>query len=364
MTESMWLLERCAGQKDSRPEYRQLLLADGLPKRDRCLLPSLTELLDYLAEVRELTLDYLAIADIAAKQRLWYFILQHECQHAETASLVLALQRHPERSPADWHSSDVLSAADSTEMVDIPGGEFVMGCDRPFALDNERSSHRVFVPDFAIDRYPVTQKQFGRFIACEGYSHPQWWSDEGWAWLQSNPVGGPRYWRTGREFDDHPVCGVSFYEAEAYAKFAGKRLPTEAEWEKAASWDADIQTKHLYPWGDKMGDRRCNHAFRNGGTTAVSAHNTEGTSPYGCRDMLGNVWEWTSSWFDGYDNFEWFPYRGYSQAYFDRQHRVLKGGSWATYPWAIRASFRNWYHPWMRQLFAGFRCAGDLASKG
>ncbi len=359
MTESMWLLEKCAGQMDRYPDYRQLLLADGLPKSDRCLLPSLRELLDYLADVRERTLEYLAIADIDAEQRLWYFILQHECQHAETASLVLALQRYSEPTPVELNIPDSLLAAEnSTEMVEIPAGDFVMGCDRSFALDNERGSHLVFVDDFAIDRYPVTQQQFGRFIACDGYRTPKWWSAEGWAWLQNTSVGGPRYWRSGREFDDHPVCGVSFYEAEAYAKFVGKRLPTEAEWEKAASWGLDA--KRLYPWGDETRSLPANLAHSYGNTNSVTTF-PQGSSAYGCVDMLGNVWEWTSSWFDGYDGFEWFPYRGYSQTYFDRQHRVLKGGSWATYPWAIRTSFRNWYHPWMRQMFAGFRCASDLA---
>ncbi|MEM9566694.1 MAG: SUMF1/EgtB/PvdO family nonheme iron enzyme [Cyanobacteria bacterium P01_E01_bin.34] len=361
MTESMWLLEKCAGHTDRHPDYRQLLLADGLPKQDRCLLPSLSELLAYLADVRERTLAYLEIADLGAEHRLWNFILQHECQHAETASLVLALQRHPVSPLSDGEIARFSSAVapiemGPTNMVEIPSGEFVMGCARPFALDNERSSHQVFVPSFAIDRYPVTQSQFGRFIACEGYINPEWWSEAGWAWLQSHRVGGPRYWRSGKEFDGHPVSGVSYYEAEAYAKFVGKRLPTEAEWEKAASWRTDGRVKQLYPWGDEMDDRCCNIAHRHGRTTPVAAF-PAGTSAYTCADMLGNVWEWTSSWFEGYEGFCWFPYRGYSQAYFDRQHRVLKGGSWATYPWAIRTSFRNWYHPWMRQMFAGFRCA-------
>ncbi|MGK7912663.1 MAG: SUMF1/EgtB/PvdO family nonheme iron enzyme [Synechococcus sp.] len=372
MTESMWLLEACAGQADSHPKYRQLLLADGLPKRDRCLLPPLSEMLDYLADVRERSLNYLEKADLEAEQRLWNFILQHECQHAETASLVLALQRHPASTLSDCEVTRFSSSEISAEMVEIPAGEFVMGSDRPCALDNERSSHLVFVPEFAIDCYPVTQRQFGQFIASEGYRNPEWWSEEGWAWLQKTPVlqetpvlqktpvGAPRYWRSGREFDDHPVCGVSFFEAEAYAKFVGKRLPTEAEWEKAASWGTALQAKRLYPWGNEMGDRRCNLAHSNEGTTPVTAL-LGNSSAYDCADMLGNVWEWTNSWFDGYTGFEGFPYRGYSQTYFDRQHRVLKGGSWATYPWAIRTSFRNWYHPWMRQMFAGFRCASDRA---
>ena len=358
MTESMWLLEKAAGLPDSHPHYRQLLLADGLPKHSRCMLPPLTELLDYLADVRERTVDFLAIANVKDKERLWYFILQHECQHAETASLVRELQHHPAQHHIDWNAADFATDGCLTEMVEIQAGEFVVGCDRPYALDNERNSYRVFVPCFYIDRHPVTQQQFARFITSEGYSNPDWWSEDGWAWLQSHPVACPRYWREGRKHDDYPVCGVSFYEAEAYAKFAGKRLPTEVEWEKAASWGTEILDKQLYPWGNAVGDPPCNLAREKAGTTPVTAF-PDGDSAYGCADMVGNVWEWTRSWFDGYAGFEWFPYRGYSQTYFDRQHRVLKGGSWATYPWAIRTSFRNWYHPWMRQMFAGFRCVSD-----
>ncbi len=366
MTESMWLLETCDGQPDSRPNYRQLLLADGLPKQERCLLPPLTDLLAYLQEVRQRTFEYLEKAKLLEQQRLWYFILQHECQHAETAALVLALQKYP-----DIPSQPVSTSRVQSEMVEIPAGEFVMGCDRPFALDNEQGRHRRNLPTFWLDRYPVTQAHFGSFIEAGGYQHSDWWSPEGWSWLQSSSefgtsIKGPRYWREGQEFGTHPVCGVSYYEAEAYARYVGKRLPTEAEWEKAASWDNGLRTKRLYPWGDSSdltgSDRHCNLSHCHRGTTSVTA-SLAGTSAYGCQDMLGNVWEWTNSWFDGFPSFQYYPYRGYSQVYFDRQHRVLKGGSWATYPWSIRTSFRNWYHPWVRQIFAGFRCASDRPSE-
>ncbi|MCJ8280089.1 MAG: formylglycine-generating enzyme family protein, partial [Rivularia sp. ALOHA_DT_140] len=147
------------------------------------------------------------------------------------------------------------------------------------------------------------------------------------------------------------------YEAEAYAKFVGKRLPTEAEWEKAASWDEESKSRRIYPWGDKKPTSEyCNHNNIHNQTTPVNAYPL-GQSAYGLYDTLGNVWEWTTSWFDAYQGFQHYPYKGYSQVYFDNQHKVLKGGSWATRPWALRSSFRNWYHPGVRQMFAGFRCA-------
>jgi formylglycine-generating enzyme required for sulfatase activity len=152
---------------------------------------------------------------------------------------------------------------------------------------------------------------------------------------------------------------VSCYEAEAYARFVGKRLPTEAEWEKAASWHPQTQQRQTYPWGEAFPSaEQCNHDHLQGQTTAIDAY-PSGQSAYGCYDMLGNVWEWTASWFDGYDGFEFYPYRGYSQVYFDGQHRVLRGGSWVTRPWGLRSAFRNWYAPGTRQILAGFRCAQD-----
>ena len=150
---------------------------------------------------------------------------------------------------------------------------------------------------------------------------------------------------------------VSFYEADAYARWAGKRLPTEAEWEKAASWDPETGTKRLFPWGDETpGEDRTNLdqlAFRPANVGAYPA----GASAYGVLGMIGDVWEWTTSDFAPYPGFESFPYREYSEIFFGPDHRVLRGGSWATRPYAIRNTFRNWDYPLRRQLFCGFRCA-------
>ena len=362
-TEAYWILERCAGLAPLFPEYHRLFAADGLPKCDRENLPPYTEICHYLDTVRTKVLNYLETAPLEKQERLWRFLLQHESQHTETIAFVLQLQRWhlQERHQEMWVRSGAENLPTAlqppAQMMEIPAGEFEMGNESIDALDNERSLHRIYLDTYRIDRYPVTCGQYRIFIESGGYQNSCWWSTDGWKWLQENPVQEPLYWSTTPTWDNHPVCGVSWYEADAYARFAGKRLPTEAEWEKAASWDAASKHRHSYPWGDvEPQTSHCNHNNSVGQTTAVDAY-PMGQSPYGCYDMLGNVWEWTSSWFDGYEGFVAYPYQGYSQTYFDGQHRVLRGGSWATRPWALRSSFRNWYYPGIRQILAGFRCA-------
>ena len=364
-TEALWILERCAGLPPIFPQYRKLLAADGLPKCDRQKLPPLTVICDYLDTVRTQVFTYLETAPLDEQEPLWRFLIQHESQHTEIVAFILQLQRWNlcERPQEIWlksHAENLPSSLQPpAEMIEIPAGECEMGNDSVDALDNERVRHRVYVDTYWIDRYPVTCQQYRAFIEAGGYQNSEWWSPAGWQWLQENPVQQPLYWSDDPSWDNHPVCGVSWYEADAYARFAGKRLPTEAEWEKAASWDAAARRPYTYPWGEALTHTpRCNHDNAVGQTTPVNAY-PAGQSPSGCYDMLGNVWEWTSSWFEAYEGFVSYPYRGYSEVYFDRQHRVLKGGSWATRPWVIRSSFRNWYYPEVRQILAGFRCARD-----
>lgn len=368
-TEALWILERGAGLPAVFPEYRRLFAADGLPKSERENLPTVAEVYHYLDTVRTQIFTYLKTAPIEQQERLWRFIIQHESQHSETIAFVLQLQRwyQRERHQEIWVRGDTATSPSSlqpsVEMMEIPGGEFVMGNDSIDALDNERSRHYIYLDTYWIDRYPVTCGQYRKFIEAGGYQNECWWSPQGRKWLQENPVAEPLYWSSSALWDNHPVCGVSWYEADAYARFIGKRLPTEAEWEKAASWDAVTGQQHTYPWGQEVpNSHHCNHNNFIGQTTPVNAYPI-GQSAYGCYDMLGNVWEWTATWFDAYAEFVAYPYRGYSQAYFDGQHRVLKGGSWATRPWAMRSSFRNWYYPGIRQILAGFRCAVSREEK-
>lgn len=319
-TEAMWMSE---GPFEKR--YEKLFSADGLPKSQRQNLPELEEILAYMDAVRACTLQHLQQCSekdgSEEDARLWYWLIQHESQHLEIMTMVLAMHQQqgritPLALPIVQQSAPIRSTpkGEGADMILIEAGEFSQGCDAPEAIDNERPVHSVSLDRYWIDRMPVTCKQFWQFIASGGYQTAKYWSEQGWQWQRKAQVKAPLYWEEGTAFDEYPVCGVSWYEADAYARFVGKRLPTESEWERAA--------------------------------TAA-----------GCEHMMGSVWEWTDSWFTGYAGFQSFPYEEYSQLYFDREHRVLRGGSWATSGCLLRRSFRNWYHPHRRELFAGFRCA-------
>ncbi|MEM9908212.1 MAG: SUMF1/EgtB/PvdO family nonheme iron enzyme [Cyanobacteria bacterium P01_D01_bin.44] len=356
-TESLWILEHLAQQPCSFPQYRKLFAADGLPKAERQNLPGLDEIQTFLAAVRYRVEAYLDQAPVENQHRLWRWLLQHESQHGETITLIMALHQSQGQTVALKTPQAVQHPRVRIDgMVPVPAGKFALGDDSLDAIDNERPCHAVELDTFWIDRTPVTCGQYRHFIEAEGYQNPQWWSPQGWRWQQTAGVQQPLYWLGNIAFEDHPVSGVSWYEADAYARFVGKRLPTEVEWEKAAAWHPE-RSKQRYPWGsDWPTAQHCNHDHHVGHTTPVGAfgHNI---SPVGCYDLLGNVWEWTDTWFDGYPGFDAYPYHGYSQVYFDKAHRVLRGGSWASRPWTLRNSFRNWYHPHVRELFMGFRCA-------
>jgi gamma-glutamyl hercynylcysteine S-oxide synthase len=369
-TESLWLLRRCAKLDPIEPNYDRLFAADSLPKQERTNLPTSAEIYDYLDRIRQNVLTYLEKLndlEMRSQEKLWRWLVQHESQHCETIAIVLQMLGHPQLPKAPFLCSTPNGNGHRdtslTEMVQIPAGGFVRGYNAIDALDNELGEHQVDLPTYWIDRYPVTRGAYQEFIDAGGYKQDRWWSDEGWQWLERSqpkmPSPQPLYWQSWASTDEHPVCGVSWYEADAYARFRGKRLPTEAEWEKAARWNPESDRSQIYPWGNSTPAQiHCNHNRSQGMTTPVNAFPL-GQSAYGCHDMLGNVWEWTSSLFQPYPGFASFPYPGYSSTYFDRFHYVLKGGSWATLPWALRPSFRNWYYPHVRQIFAGFRCARD-----
>ena len=316
-TESLWIAEHLAGQPCAFPEYRQLFSADGLPKAERENLPALREILSYLEEVRSQTLKLLSEHNSPAEIPLWHWLIQHESQHAETISIVLALHQIRDESSKKESLNNLQPVQPDLSLpktICVPTGHFMQGSDAPVAIDNEKPARVVWLDSYSIDRYPVTCQQYQHFIEAGGYREPRWWTAEGWQWKCSAQVQAPLYWPADASDSCTPVCGVSWYEANAYARFVGKRLPTESEWEQAAK--------------------------------------------AGWIETTGNVWEWTDTWFDAYPGFRPFPYAGYSQTYFDQAHRVLRGGSFATPKWALRESFRNWYHPYRREMFAGLRCAG------
>ncbi len=213
----------------------------------------------------------------------------------------------------------------------------------------------------------MSNAAYAAFVEDGGYTDPRWWHPGGREWLITSGKRTPAFWsrdgdgwqrrRLGRAEAlpmDEPVQHVCWYEADAYARWAGRRLPTEAEWEKAASWDPVAGRKRLYPWGDS--GEHANLGQRLLRPSPVGSY-PDGASAYGVRQMIGDVWEWTSTDFHGHPGFRSFPYKEYSEVFFGGDYKVLKGGSWATHPVSGRPTFRNWDYPIRRQIFAGFRCA-------
>ena len=380
--EELWLLERAFGRGLSDRELYDIYDASLTPRSERLSL----NLLDrpsadrYLDAVREAALEALEDADLDGDDPLlkggfvYHMILQHEYQHNETMLQTLQLMKGAGYRPEARVELPSGRLPTDDGMVYVSGGPFVMGTDdRTWALDNERSAHEVEVPNFYLDKTPVTNRAYFEFVEDGGYDRKDLWDLEGWEWIKEEKIPAPKHWyqrephswwtqRFG--FDeplsiDAPVVHVSWYEADAYARWAGKRLPTEAEWEKAASWHPQTETKRLYPWGDEPPTPgRANLDQLAFGPAEVGAY-PAGASAYGALGMIGDVWEWTASEFSAYPGFESFPYREYSEIFFDDGYMVLRGGSWATRPGAIRNTFRNWDLPIRRQLFVGFRCARD-----
>ena len=341
-------------------------------------LPTLAGVVALLAQVRERTLerlDRVGLDDANPLLRDGYvysMVAQHEYQHNETILQTLQLkQGDPYRAPRAWNPPP--AAATPTGMVRFAGGEVEIGTDdRSAAYDNERPRHTVCVSPFEIDIAPVTNAQYADFIADGGYRHDEFWSKAGIAWRAESGADAPKYWtrdgdawitrtmdRTMPAPPNHPVCHVCYHEALAFANWAGKRLPTEIEWETAASYEPSNGAKRDYVWGNEPPDHtRANLDQLAFGTSPVGAYPAN-RSPLGCVDMIGNVWEWTASDFLPWPGFRAFPYAEYSEAFFGSDYKVLRGGSWATRPGAIRNTFRNWDYPIRRQIFSGFRCARD-----
>ena len=396
--EAYWILQQAKGQPAPDARYERIFDPISTPREDSKNLPARGEMEAYLTRVRAATLQFLEEVNfdestvlsphpLLRDNYVFHLVLEHERQHQETLAYLLhmldpAKKRHA--APGNSHDEafapqEVVARAALRDMVTVPAGEFQMGAPwKLFAYDNELPAHMVALPAFKIDRLLTTNEEYAGFISEGGYERREWWSEEGWAWREREQWTHPLYWsesldNSGGRWNvramfaegalktDHPVAGVSWYEAEAYARFAGKRLPTEAEWEKAASWDAggSAGSKRLFAWGDEEpSSAHGNFDLRYWHTTPVGCF-PAGASSYGCLDMTGNVWEWTSDLFAGYDGFKAYPYPEYSEAWFDEDHRILKGGSWATHPSLLRTSFRNFFRRHFRIAFAGIRCASD-----
>jgi ergothioneine biosynthesis protein EgtB len=256
-------------------------------------------------------------------------------------------------------------------MINIPAGPTTLGLvrgDNSFGWDNEYEAHTVSVPEFTIDQYKVTNGEYLQFMAAGGYENRAFWADADWSWKTEHNIAHPAFWK--REGDtwllramfeevplplDRPVY-VSQAEASAYARWAGKSLPTEAQWHRAAYSTGD-GGERAYPWGSEAPSaKRGNFDFQRWDPTPVGAF-PQGQSAFGVSDLVGNGWEWTSSVFAPFPGFRPFSfYQGYSANFFDGQHYVMKGGSARTAACMLRRSFRNWFQPHYQYVYAGFRC--------
>ncbi|HLV81673.1 MAG TPA: SUMF1/EgtB/PvdO family nonheme iron enzyme [Chthonomonadaceae bacterium] len=383
MTEEHWVCTRALG-RPGLSDSLSFLFANlpENPKDNRIHLPSRAEIIAYLAETRCRALQALDETDLDSHDPLiadgyaWEFAWQHECQHQETITELLQLIHSVQSAQADFAPAEwrFRAGATLTEMVSIPGGTFLMGSEDRHGYDNEKRAHPVEVAPFEMDRTPVMAAQWLAFMEAGGYENAALWREEGYCgWVLPNQVSAPEYWRkasgaesgygyiapTGpRPLDpEEPVCGISWYEADAYARWAGKRLPTEAEWEYAAAYDPDTGQTRRYPWGAEA-PQKCHASFglADWKPAPVGRH-PAGASAFGLQDMAGGVWEWTSTPFLPYPGFTAFPYDGYSKEYMDGSHLVCRGGSWATAGRLLRCSFRNWYVPTYRLGLLGLRCA-------
>ncbi len=376
-TEEYWVIS-AALRQPVLDEHLTFLFADlpENPKDARVHLPTREEITSYLSATRSHVLAALAAADLESADPLiadgygWEFALQHECQHQETIAEMLTLIHKAQGSGLatgavwpDWKSGV------TPEWVTVPGGSFCVGSDDPHGYDNEKSAHLVQVAAFDCAKFKVTAFEWSQFLAQGGYQNPTVWSKEGWDWRCSEDAARPEYWVENGEgyamfspiglrpiHPDEPVSSVSWFEAEAYAKWAGARLLSEPEREFVA---AGVESRR-YPWGSEMPDGvRCVNGLIQWYAGPVGGHRAGG-NPLGIQDLAGGVWEWTSTPFLPYPGFEAFPYDGYSKDHMEGHHRVCRGGSFATADPILRCSFRNWYVPSYRQGFLGLRLARDL----
>jgi iron(II)-dependent oxidoreductase len=370
--EELWLLRHLEGRPALLPPS-----VDGLydafehPRAERPSLPLLAP-----ADARAYLRDVRARVESGLERSAAFehgLVVQHEAQHVETM-----LATHQLRTGSGLLvASDDLPAGrpvDPTPVL-VPGGPCVIGVDaatEPWSLDNERPAHVVDVGSFRIGRHPVTNAQWQDFVADGGYQRPELWTAAGWEHRVEAGLLAPKFWDldgSRRRFGvveevaaAEPVQHVSFHEADAYARWAGARLPTEVEWEKACAWDPATDSRRRWPWGDAGWDpSRANLAGTVGALrpAPVGAY-PAGASAYGVEQLIGDVWEWTSSPLAPWPGFAPMVYDTYSRPFFGDDYRVLRGGSWAVSVDAIRPSFRNWDLPIRRQIFAGVRLAWDV----
>ncbi len=345
-------------------------------------LPSRAETLSYMQEVLDRVLDRLPAGELAEREAYFHWLpVMHEDMHDEAFTYTRQTLGYP--APKAWTQNDAQTAVDPAAQdasiagdVWVRGAEFLLGAPpgEAFVFDNEKWAHPVRVEPFRIARAAVANGEFAAFVDDGGYRRRELWSEDGWAWREKARAEHPVYWSRDaagwlqRHFDQmrplprsHPIIHVNWFEAEAWCRGAKRRLPTEAEWELAAA----TEEKRRYPWGEaeptadraNLDGQALTPPMAGLGCVAVGAH-AAGDAASRCRQMLGNVWEWTASVFAPYPGFVVDPYKEYSEPWFTGEYRVLRGGCWATRSRLIRNTWRNFYTRDRRDVFGGFRtCA-------
>lgn len=385
------LHENVFGLKSFHPEFDRLFafgidpVGGGLPTDQPSDWPSTETVRDYVRHIRAALDDKLSgISDSAGFTRdgfpletLLNVAIEHRLMHVETLAYMLHQmpidRKIPQRNPRILSSDPV-----TPEIVNVPAGTVTLGLSRgsgEFGWDNEFEANTVDVPAFEIDRYMVTNGQFFEFMEAGGYDAREFWSDGNWNWKSAQKIDHPVFWKKSDDkwlyttlFDEIPLpmgwpVYVSHAEAAAYARWAGRALPSEQQWQRAAYGSANGRAngrERDYPWGDEAPDPRLgNFDFDSWDPAPVNAH-PQSRSEFGVEGMLGNGWEWTSSVFGPFSGFEPFPfYRGYSADFFDGKHFVMKGGSARTAACMLRPTFRNWFQAHYQYVYAGFRCVND-----
>jgi iron(II)-dependent oxidoreductase len=320
--EDLWLAHRYGGLELLRPELADLYDAFETPRAVRGQIEALhpAQAREYMSAVSERTAEVIATRGVADGV-LCEMVLRHELQHGETIRQTLAIAGLLPAAEKARAQAPLAGEDPPAGWLEIPAGAFALGASPDgFAYDNERPRHVVELPAYAIARRPVSNASWMSFSEGGGYERREWWSREGWAWKEEHDI--THHPAVTQGHPEAPVCHVSWFEADAFARAHGARLPTEAEWERAATWTQQAPTRRL------------------GG--------------------VGRVWEWTRSHFVGYPGFQPYPYREYSQVFFGEDYRVLRGGSWASHPRVATPTFRNWDLPQRRQIFAGVRLSREV----
>ncbi len=376
-----WVLRHASKQPPIRRDADALYDSAAMPHDGRwdLPLPARAETLRYLGNVCHHVLERI---EAPAAEDLSYFVqlsVFHEDMHGEAFLYARQTLGYPAPPFLSTPHASTLEGGALSGDVAISGGAFLLGAaaTESFVFDNEKWAHAVQVKPFHIARVAVTQAEFAAFVEDGGYCRQTLWTPEGWHWRESSGAQHPVYWRRvpgngwqRRGFDHwvplephHPVLHVNWYESEAYCRWAGRRLPTETEWEVAAAAEPAhggqgfSPRKRHFPWGDGFpGSQHANLSGKRLGSISVGSL-PAGDSAFGCRQMVGNVWEWTASDFLPYPGFVADPYKEYSQPWFGT-HKVLRGGCWATQARLLRNTWRNFYTPDRRDVWAGFRtCA-------